>query len=291
MRAGLRFLFLAVPVLWVAVAHIGPLLAMATISFLNIYPEPPDAAPAFGIAAYTMFLHEAGYRASLWRSLGLAAAVSLAALVLTYPLACHVALRVAPERKRFRLLLLVAPFWSCEVLRMFALVLLLANRGALNGLLRLTGLASGPVALLYGNGAVMAGMLYSVLLCMLLPLYAGLDGLPPVLLNAAATFGARPWRRFWQVILPLSARGVASGGLLTFLACLGVFAAPALLGGPATPVFATTIADLFAAASGRWPIGAAFGFILLAAGTAGAAVLAGLPGVLLSRRGQPRWRW
>ena len=146
MIQGLRFCFLAVPVLWVAAAHIGPLLAMASISFLDVYPGPPNATPAVGLAAYTLFLHEAGYRASLLRSLGLAAAATLASLLLTYPLAYHVALRVAPKRRSVRLLLLVAPFWTSEVLRMFALVLLLANRGALNGLLRWIGLTDAPAA-------------------------------------------------------------------------------------------------------------------------------------------------
>lgn len=289
MIPGLRFCFLAVPVLWVAAAHIGPLLAMASISFLDVYPGSPDATPGFGLAAYTIFLHQAGYRASLLRSLGLAAAATLVSLLLSYPLAYHVALRVAAKRRRFGLLLLVTPFWTSEVLRMFALVLLMANRGALNGLLRWTGLTSGPIPLLYNNGTVLAGMVYTVLLSMLLPLYAALDRLPPDLLDVASSLGAGPWRRFWRVTLPLTARGMAVGSVLTFLACMGIFAAPALLGGPSTPVFATTIADLFGAASGRWPIGAAFGFILLMVATACAAGLAVLPGLIASRRGQPAW--
>lgn len=290
MKAGLRFLFLAVPVLWVALAHIGPLLAMARISFLDVYPGPPDATPAFGLAAYAAFLHETGYRVSLLRSLGLAAAATLASLLLTYPLAYHVALRVAPQQRQRRLMLLVAPFWTSEVLRMFALVLLLANRGALNGVLRSIGLAGAPLPLLYNTGAVLAGLVYTVLLSMLLPLYAALDRLPANLLAAASMLGAGAWRRFWQVTLPLTARGIATGTVLTFLAGLGIFTAPALLDGPAMPVFATVIADLFGAASGRWPLGAAFGFILLTVGTACAAGLATLPGLVVSRHGRPERR-
>jgi spermidine/putrescine transport system permease protein len=286
-RGGLRIVFLAVPVLWVAAAHIGPLVAMARISILDVYPGPPDVAPGFGLAAYAAFLHEAGYRASLLRSLGLAAAATAASLLLSYPLAYHVAVRVAPKQRQRRLMLLVAPFWTSEVLRMFALVLLLANRGALNAVLRWLGVTSAPVPLLYGTGTVLAGLVYTVLLSMLLPLYAALDRLPANLLAAASTLGAGAWRRFWHVTLPLTARGIATGSVLTFLASLGIFAAPALLGGPSTPVFATTIADLFGAASGRWPIGAAFGFILLTVGTACAAGLAALPGLMVSRYSRP----
>ena len=188
-------------------------------------------------------------------------------------------------------MLLVAPFWASEVLRMFALVLLLANRGALNAALRWAGLTQAPVSMLYGDGAVLAGLVYTVLLTMLLPLYAALDRLPAELLEAAADLGAGAWARFWQVALPLSASGVAAGTALTFLACLGVFAAPSLLGGPSKTLFATTIADLFGAASGRWPVGAAFGFILLTVGTACAVGLAALaPEASLLDQPSAAWR-
>jgi spermidine/putrescine transport system permease protein len=279
-----RLIFLAVPLLWVAAAHVGPLIAMARISAFATYPGPPGAAATWSAAAYAAFLHGPGYRASLLHSLALATATTAVSLLLAYPLAYHVALRVAPARRGRRLMLLVAPFWTSEVLRMFAIVLLLANRGALNALLRWAGLTRSPIPLLYGTGAVLAGVVYTVLLSMLLPLYAALDQLPPDLLEAASDLGAGAWSRFWRVTLPLTARGVASGTILTFLASLGVFAAPALLGGAGTPTFATTIVDLFGAASGRWPMGAAFGFILLLAGTACAVGLAALaPGLRRTR--------
>ena len=131
-----------------------------------------------------------------------------------------------------------------------------------------------PVPLLYGTGAVLAGVVYTVLLTMLLPLFAALDRLPPDLLDAAADLGAGPWRRQVLVALPLAAGGIASGVALTFLLCLGVLAAPALLGGAGTPAFASVIAGFFGGASGRWPMGAAFSLVLLAAGTACAGGLA-----------------
>ena len=274
MRAWLRGGFLAIPVLWVAVAHVGPLIVMARISLLDVFPGPPGATAAFSLSAYAAFWGGVGYHASLLRSLGLAAAATVTALLLAYPLAYHVAVRVTPGRHGRRLMLLVAPFWTSEVLRMFALVLLLANRGALNSLWRWAGLTSAPIPMLYGAGTVLAGTVYTVLLCMLLPLYAALNRLPPDLLAAASTLGAGAWSRFWRITLPLTARGVASGAVLTFLASLGIFAAPALLGGAGIPVFATSIVDLFGGASGRWPLGAAFGFILLGAGTVCAAGLA-----------------
>ncbi len=276
MRRWTRLLLLAVPLVWLAAAHLGPLIAMARISALAAYPAAPGTAPAWSAAAYSAFLHSPGDRASLLHSLTLAGAATLLSLLLAYPLAYHVAQHVPPARRGRRLMLLVAPFWANEVLRMFGLVLLLANRGGVNALLSATGLIPTPLALLYGTGSVLTGLVYTVLLTMLLPLYAVLDALPVELLEAAADGGAGAWQRFWHVTLPLTARGVAAGTVLTFLASLGVFAAPALLGGVSTPVFAVTIADLFGAASGRWPLGAAFGFILLLAGTACAPGLAAL---------------
>ena len=274
MTRWLRRLFVAVPVLWVAAAHVGPLLAMARISLLDAYPAAPGAAAALGGHAYAAFLSGPGYRAALGHSLGMAAAATGIALVLAWPLAWHVAMQVPPAQRTRRLLLLVAPFWTSEVLRMFALVLLLANRGALNAVLRWTGLADAPVPMLYGTGAVLAGVVYTVLLTMLLPLFAALDRLPPDLLDAAADLGAGPWRRQGLIVLPLAAGGIASGVALTFLLCLGVLAAPALLGGAGTPAFAAVIAGFFGGASGRWPMGAAFSLVLLAAGTACAGALA-----------------
>jgi len=277
----LRTLFVAVPVLWVALANAGPLLAMLRISLMQVYPGPPGAAPAFSLDAYASFWQEAGYRASLLRSLGLAAASTAVSLILAYPLAYYVARHVPPARRGRRLMLLIAPFWTSEVLRMFALVLLLSNRGALNFVLRWLGLSETPVHLLYGTGTVLAGMVYTVFLSMLLPLYAAVDRMPAHVLDAAATLGAGAWRRFWRVTLPLTARGVASGAVLTYLSALGVFTAAALLGGVSTLVFATTIADLFGAASGRWPLGAAFGFILLTISTACVAGVAALPALFV----------
>lgn len=274
MSRSLRRLLVAVPVLWVAAAHVGPLLLMARISLLDAYPAAPGAMAALGGQAYAAFLHGPGYQAALGRSLWMAAAATGIALVLAWPLAWHVAMEVPPARRARRLALLVAPFWTSEVLRMFALVLLLANRGALNAVLRFLGVVGAPVPLLYGNGAVLAGTVYSVLLTTLLPLFAALDRLPPDLLDAAADLGAGPWRRQALIALPLAAPGIATGAALTFLLCLGVLAAPALLGGAGSPAFAAVIAGFFGGASGRWPMGAAFSLVLLAAGTACAGGLA-----------------
>jgi len=270
----LRPALIAVPVIWVLAAHVGPLLAMVRISLLDAYPGPPDASPSFGTGAYAAFFAGSGYQAALGHSLWLSAAATAITLLLSWPLAWHVAVRVPGGRRVKRLALLVAPFWTSEVLRIFAVVLMLSNRGALNSMLRWAGLTHSPLPLLYGNGSVLAGIVYTAMLSMLLPLYAALDRLPPDLLDAAADLGASAWQRQLFVVLPLVSGGISSGVALTFLVCLGVLAAPALLGGAGTPTFAIVISGFFSGASGRWPLGAAFSLVMLVGGTACAGGLA-----------------
>ncbi len=270
----LRGTFIAMPVLWVTAAHVAPLLAMARISLFSVYPAAPGSPPNYGLQAYAAFLNGPGYQSALGHSLWLAAGATGTSLLLAWPLAWHIAIRVPAALRFRRLALLVAPFWTSEVLRMFAIILLLANRGALNALLRCIGLTDAPVSLLYGTGSVLAGIVYTVFLTMLLPLFAAFDRLPANLLDAAADLGAGPFKRQWFVVLPLAATGIMSGIALTFLLCLGVLAAPALLGGAGTPAFAMVITGFFAGASGRWPLGAAFSLLLLIVGTACAGGLA-----------------
>jgi spermidine/putrescine transport system permease protein len=248
----LRGGFIAIPVLWVAAAHVAPLFAMARISLLNVYPAAPGTPPDYGLQAYAAFLNGPGYRAALGHSLWLAAGATGTCLLLVWPLAWHIAIRLPAALRFRRLALLVAPFWTSEVLRMFAIVLLLANRGALNALLRWMHLTDTPLSLLF----------------------AAFDRLPASLLDAAADLGAGSLQRQWSVVLPLAATGIMSGVALTFLLCLGVLAAPSLLGGAGTPVFAVVITGFFAGASGRWPLGAAFSVLLLIVGTACAGGLA-----------------
>jgi spermidine/putrescine transport system permease protein len=127
--------------------------------------------------------------------------------------------------------------------------------------------------LLYNQFSVGFGMLYAVLLAMLLPLYASLERFPPELLDAAANIGAGPWRRLVRVTLPLTRDGIAAGCALVFLTSLGAFAVPTLLGGAGTTLFAMTIGGMFASSAGRWPLGAAFGLIMLLSGLGLAAVI------------------
>jgi len=261
-----RALLLGGPLLWIVGANIAPLVEMARISLLDVYPAAPEHVSTVGFGNYATFWSSPYYVTVFLQSLLFAAATSLIALIIAYPIAYAIALKTAPRSRLRRLWLLIAPFWTSEIVRLFAVMLLLANRGAVNGVLQGAGLVEDPLPLLYNPFSVAVGMLYVVLLAMLLPVYAAIERLSHDLLDAAAGLGARPWRRFLCVTVPLTRDGIASGCALVFLISLGAFAVPALLGGANATFFATTIASLFASSAGRWPLGAAFAVILLVSG-------------------------
>ena len=168
-RCG-RIVFFAGPVLWIVIANIGPLLEVLLISLRDSYPTAPGHSAGYNFNAYFVFAASSAYQYALLRSLLFAALATLGSLVLCYPLAYYIALKVPAEQRARRLLLLVAPFWTSEVVRVFAIALLLSNRGAANLVLRWTGLIEEPLPLLYGRFSVAFGMMYVVLLSMLLPL-------------------------------------------------------------------------------------------------------------------------
>ena len=268
-----RLLFLAVPVAWIAVANLGPLVEMLRISLLDAYPPRAGEIPHWSLGGYAAFFEGASYQTAFGRSLVLSAATTIAALLICFPLAYHVAFNVRPERKAARLMLLVAPFWTSEIIRIFGIGLLLSNRGAVNTLLRAIGMIDAPLGLLYGPLSLGLGMVSIAFLAMLLPLFAALDRMPREWLEAATDLGARPWQRLLTITLPASASGIAAGCALVFLLSLGAYAVPARLGGADTTVFADVIGGFFNSAANRWPLGAAFSVILLVSGGAVAALM------------------
>lgn len=251
------------PLGWILLVNVAPLAEMVRISFLADYPLAAGEPVRWSLANYAAFVKTPVYFSAYLRTLVFAATTTVLSLLIVYPLAYYVALRVPPVRRVRRLLILLAPFWTSEIIRTFAIILLLANRGGINILLQWLGLTSAPVPLLYTAFSVAFGMLYAVLLSMLLPLYMALTALPPSLLEAATDLGAGPWTRFRRVTLPLTRGGIASGCALVFLLSTGAFAVPMLLGGADTTLFSMTVGDVFASAGNKWPLGAAFGMILL----------------------------
>lgn len=253
-----------VPLVWIAALHLGPILQMANISFLANYPPRPGVDSGYTLENYGFFFSDRLYFMPFVRSLIFAAVVTVSTLVIVYPVAYYVAKVVKPKNRMRALLLLLIPFWAGELIRTFSVIMLLANRGAVNVLLRELGFIDRPIPMLYTFFSLSFGVVYLLALYMLLPLYSAIEKIPTPLIHAASDLGAGPFQRFRRVILPLSKDGIVSGCSLVYLTTIGVFAAPLLLGGPNAVIFPEVIATLFHGSNDKWPEGAAFSMLMLA---------------------------
>jgi spermidine/putrescine transport system permease protein len=198
----------------------------------------------------------------LWilvRSLGLAAFTTILCLLAGWPVAYWLGLRVSPRFRNALLVLVILPFWTSFLVRMYAWIFLLRQEGLVNLALNAFGMPSLP--LLYNDFAVMLGQVYGELPFMILPLYASLEKLDRSLLEAAADLGATPSRRLWRVTLPLAAPGIAAGCILVFIPSMGAFLAPDLLGGGRSVYVGNLVQSQFAVARDM-PFGAALSFLL-----------------------------
>jgi spermidine/putrescine transport system permease protein len=195
----------------------------------------------------------------LVRSFSLAFLTTFLCLVVGWPVAYWLGLRVAPRFRNALLVLVILPFWTSFLVRLYAWIFLLREEGLVN--LGLGALGIPPLPLLYNDFAVMLGQVYGELPFMILPLYASIEKLDRTLLEAAADLGATPTRRLLRVTLPLTAPGVAAGCLLVFIPSLGAFLAPDLLGGGRTAYVGNLVQSQFAVARDM-PFGAAVSLLL-----------------------------
>jgi len=257
------WLLASLPLLWVFIAHLGPIVQMVWISFVDSYPPTGGRVPQFTVANWTSFFQEAIFVMPFLRTLAFAFVLTLCTLVLTYPVAYFLAKHVKRQNQLLFLLLLLIPFWVGEIVRTYAIMILLGNNGAVNLALKYLGLIDRPIPFMYTSFSLGVGIIYLTSLYMLLPLYSALEKIPNSYLEAAADLGAGSWYRFRRVTLPLSKEGIASGCTLVFLISTGYYATPVLLGGPSTTVFAETIAGFFHVAGDKWPVGAAFSSLML----------------------------
>jgi spermidine/putrescine transport system permease protein len=252
-----------------AVLLLAPLAAALLLLF--VVPQLIMLEASFGRrSVYGLVVHDwsllnyrraldALYVRVLLRSLGLAAATTVLCLLIGYPMAYWLGLAV-PRRWRSALLVLVIlPFWTSFLVRMYAWVFLLRTEGLVNA--ALAGLGLPALNLLYNDAAVLLGQVYGELPFMVLPLYASLEKLDRSLLEAAADLGAAPRRALWRVTLPLTVPGIVAGALLVFIPSLGAYLAPDLLGGARTVYVGTLIQNQFVVARDI-PFGSALSFVL-----------------------------
>ncbi|HTQ53608.1 MAG TPA: ABC transporter permease [Bryobacteraceae bacterium] len=195
------------------------------------------------------------------RSFGMAAETTAICLVLGFPLALFISR--SGKRKNLYLQLVILPFWTSFLVRIYAWLFLLRDTGLINTALQHLGLIHAPLPLLYNDGAVLLGLVYGYLPFMVLPVYATLERLDPALTEAAADLGAKPWPTLWHVVLPLSAPGIAAGSILVFIPSLGAYLTPDLLGGGRTVLIGNVVQNQFTNAR-DWPFGAAISVALMA---------------------------
>jgi spermidine/putrescine transport system permease protein len=202
------------------------------------------------------------YLRILGYSLFTAAATTLATILIGYPLAYYIA-RAGVRQRSVLIFLILVPFWTNFIIRIYAWIMILRTEGLLNSVLLQLGAIQVPLDILYTPNAVLIGMVYEFLPFMVLPLYTSLEKIEMAQLEAAADLGARPWRAFWRITLPLSVPGIVAGSILVFIPAMGMFVVPDLMGGAKTVLVGNLIRNQFLTAR-DWPFGAAASMLLLA---------------------------
>jgi spermidine/putrescine transport system permease protein len=194
-------------------------------------------------------------------SLGVGFGTTIISLLIGYPMAYYIS--KAPARNRSLLIFLILlPFWTNFIIRIYAWIMILRQEGFLNSFLQWTGIIQEPLNILYTPVAVLIGMVYEFLPFMVLPLYTSLEKIKDAQLEAAADLGAPPWKAFLRVTLPLSVPGMIAGTILVFIPAMGMFVVPDLMGGAKTMLIGNLIRNQFLTAR-DWPFGAAASMLLM----------------------------
>ena len=197
-----------------------------------------------------------------WNSLSYSSVTTLITLIIGYPFAWYLT-RFGKSKRALLLMLVIIPFWTSSLIRVYALMTLMKANGVINFMLIKIGLIDRPIQILYTDFAIYTGLVYSLLPFMVLPLYTVLEKMDMRLLEAARDLGAKNLQIFWRVILPLSLPGIAAGCIMVFLPAMGLFFIPDLLGGGKSLLVGNFIKNQFLTA-GNWPFGSAASVMLLA---------------------------
>ena len=269
-----KWLVVGPPLLYLLVFFAIPSLIMMLASFRTpgefggLAPLVEEGRIDLNLDSYARFFSESIYAQIFLKSLWYALLTTLFCLVLAYPLAAL----VAKSQKRYRdllLLLVILPFWSNFLIRVYAWMIVLGPNAALaraiNGVLAWFG--HEPVPLLFSSFAVLVCLVYVHLPFMVLPLYANLEKHDQALLDAAQDLGANAWQRFWRITFPLSLPGVYAGAALVFIPALGIFAIPDILGGPEDSLIGNVIKQQFLETR-DWPFGSVLSIVLTVAALA-----------------------
>ncbi len=230
-----RAIFIAPVFAWLLAAIAMPFALILAISFGEATQGAPPFDWGFSLASYRLLLSDDLYLGALANAARIAGTSTLICLLVGYPMALAI-VRARPQHRALLLFLVMLPFWTSFLIRVYAWMGLLRPTGLVNAALAEFGLVDAPLQLIANEFAVHLGIVYAYLPFMVLPLYATLEKLDARLLEAAYDLGAEPRRAFWRVTFPLSLPGVAAGALLVFIPASGEFVIPDLLGGPDSPM-------------------------------------------------------
>ena len=271
--AGQR-LVIGVPYVWLLVFFLVPFLIVLKISFAEFSPlgRPPyepilhwleDGGMQLKLlfSSYSYLLHEPLYVSGWLYSMKVAAVSTGLCLLLAYPMAYAIA-RAAPTTRNLLLMLVILPFWTSFLLRVYAWIGLLKTDGVINNVLLSLGIIHDPLVIMNTSFAVYIGIVYCYLPFMILPLYSNLEKHDLTLLEAAQDLGAGPLRSFFRITLPLSIPGIIAGSLLVFIPAVGEYVIPSLLGSSDQLMIASLLSDEFRL-NRDWPRASAVAIAML----------------------------
>ncbi len=272
-RASQRFgrgTVIGVPMVFLLLFFAIPFLVVLRISFSEMDGVRFKDIIGFGdgeffvklrYQTYLFLSEDALYLKTYLTSLEFAAITTLICLALGYPMAYFMARSPASWRPAL-VMLVMLPFWTSFLLRVYAWKMLLADQGVFNNLALALGLIDAPIKMLHTPFSLVLGMVYTYLPFMVLPLYANLVKMDLRLLEAARDLGASAWTAFWRITVPLSRNGIVAGALLVFIPCVGEFVIPELLGGPQTLMIGRVLWDEFFS-NNDWPMAASVAVVMV----------------------------
>ena len=278
LNLGRRFV-IGVPYLWLLLFFVFPFLILLRISVTDMGTGIDPFAPIVDTAAgsWRLVLRLQNYLSifsdgtssvghtiyvdAYTTSLKYAALTTVSCLVIGYPFAYFMA-RARPSVRPALLMLVMLPFWTSFLLRVYAWKGILADQGVLNNLLLWLGIIQEPLVMLYTDVSMLVGMTYVYCPFMILPLYANLVKMDVRLLEAAHDLGASAWKAFWLITVPLSKSGIVAGSMLVFIPCVGEFVIPSLLGGAENIMIGRVVWDeMFS--SNNWPRASALAVVMI----------------------------
>ncbi len=269
---GSRWGVIAVPYFWLLLFFAVPFLIVLKISFAKLAIAQPPYTPILefvqnevmlklNLTNYTVLFSDSQYLLAYASSLKIAAISTLFTLLIGYPMA-YVISRLSPSARNIAMMLVVLPSWTSFLIRVYAWIGILDSNGLLNSLLMKIGLIDTPLHILNTPLAAYIGIVYCYLPFMILPLYSNLLKFDHRLLEAAYDLGAKPWKAFLKITLPMSRSGIIAGCMLVMIPAVGEFVIPEMLGGPDTLMIGRVLWSEFFN-NRDWPVASAVAIVML----------------------------